>query len=95
MREAATEVAEDLNLRTMDIVTAAGSSFAFPSQTTYLEQGSGLDLERGRAAEAQVQAWRGRGELYLPRMPPEKIAEIDNTLAYPADGSATGTGPER
>jgi MscS family membrane protein len=28
------EVAEDLNLRMMDIVAAAGSSFAFPSQTT-------------------------------------------------------------
>jgi MscS family membrane protein len=89
------EIAEDLNLRMMDIVAAAGSSFAFPSQTTYLEQGSGLDLDRGRAAEAQVRAWRERGELYLSRLPPEMIAEIDNTLAYPADGSATGTGPGR
>jgi MscS family membrane protein len=89
------EVAEDLNLRMMDIVAAAGSSVAFPSQTTYVEQGSGLDADRARAAEARVQAWRERGELYLPRLPPEKIAEIDNTLAYPADGSATGTGPGR
>ena len=47
------------------------------------------------AAEARVQAWRERGELYLPRLPPEKIAAIDNTLPYPADGSATGTGPGR
>ncbi|MGH8069407.1 MAG: mechanosensitive ion channel family protein [Candidatus Entotheonellia bacterium] len=89
------EVAEDLNLRMMDIVAAAGSSFAFPSQTTYIEEGSGLDGDRSRAAEARVQAWRERGELYLPRFPPEKIAEIDNTLAYPADGSAMGTGPGR
>ncbi len=89
------EVAEDLNLRIMDIVAAAGSSFAFPSQTTYVEQGPGLDPDRARAAEARVQAWRERGELYLPRLPPEKIAAIDNTLPYPADGSATGTGPGR
>jgi MscS family membrane protein len=89
------EVAEDLNLRMMDIVAAAGSSVAFPSQTTYVEQGSGLDPDRTRAAEARVQAWRARGELYLPRLPPEKIAEIDNTLPYPADGSATCTGPGR
>jgi len=85
------EVAEDLNLRLMDIVAAVGSSFAFPSQTTYVEQGSGLDPERARAAESRVQEWRARGELYVPRFPPEKIAEIDNTLPYPADGSATGT----
>ena len=71
---------------------AAGSSFAFPSQTTYVEQGPGLDPDRARAAEARVQAWRERGELYLPRLPPEQIAAIDNTLPYPADGSATGTG---
>ena len=89
------EVAEDLNLRMLDIVAAAGSSFAFPSQTTYVEQGSGLDPDRTRTAEARVQAWRERGELYLPRLPPEKIAAIDNTLPYPADGSATGTGPGR
>ena len=41
--------------------------------------------------EAQVQEWRERRELWLPRFPREKIAEIDNTLQYPADGSATGT----
>ena len=86
------EIAEDLNLRIMDIVAAAGSSFAFPSQTTYVEQGSGLDAARARAAEAQVQAWRERGELYVPRFPPEKIAEISNTLRYPADGSDAGPG---
>jgi MscS family membrane protein len=37
------EIAEDLNLQIMDIVTKAGSSFAFPSQTTYIESGQGLD----------------------------------------------------
>jgi MscS family membrane protein len=84
------EVVEDLNLRIMDIIAAAGSSFAFPSQMTYIVKGSGLDGNRSRAAEARVQAWREQGELYLPRLPPEKIAEIDNTLPYPADGSATG-----
>jgi MscS family membrane protein len=89
------EVSEDLNLRIMDIVAEAGSSFAFPSQTTYLEQGSGLDPGRTRTAESRVQAWRAQGELYLPRLPPEKIAEIDNTLPYSADGLAMGTGPGR
>ena len=49
------EDAEALNLRIIDIVAAAGSSFAFSSQTAYVEQGIGLDPERARAAEARVQ----------------------------------------
>ena len=86
------EVAEDLNLRLMDIVAAAGSSLVFPAQTTYVEKGRGRDPDRAQAAEAQVQEWRQRGELWLPRLPQQKIAEIENTLEYPADGSAPGTG---
>jgi MscS family membrane protein len=89
------EVAEDLNLRIMDLVGAAGSGFAFPSQTTYIEKGSGLDAARTRVATAQVQAWRERGELFLPRFPQEKIAQMDNTLPNSADGSTTGLGPGR
>ena len=50
------EVAEDLNLRLMDIVAAAGSSLVFPAQTTYVEQGRGRDPDRAQAAEAQVQS---------------------------------------
>jgi MscS family membrane protein len=86
------EVAEDLNLRIMDIVAAAGSSFALPSQTTYIEPGQGLDRDRARAAEVQVKEWRERHELCLPSFPQEKISEIENTLDYPPDGSATLAG---
>lgn len=83
------EVAEDLNLRIMDIVAAAGTGLALPAQMTYLDEGRGLD--RARAVEVQVQEWRERRELWLPRFPREKIAELDNTLQYPAEGSTTGT----
>jgi len=48
------EIAEDLNLQIMDIVTKAGSSFAFPSQTTYIESGAGLDKDLAKAAEERV-----------------------------------------
>jgi MscS family membrane protein len=85
------QVAEDLNLRILDIVAAAGTSLAFPSQTTYLEPGHGLDPERTQAVEGQVREWRERGELWLPSFPREKIAELNNTLHYPTDGSATGS----
>jgi MscS family membrane protein len=89
------EVAEDLNLRIMGIVAAAGSCFALPSQTTYVETSSGLDPAQAGGAEAQVQGWREQRELWLPRFPREKIAEIDSTLAYAADGAAPGTRPVR
>jgi MscS family membrane protein len=89
------EVAEDLNLRIMDIVAAAGSSFAFPSQTTYLERGQGPDPDRARSAEAKVREWRERHELCLPSFPHEKIAEVENTLDYPPAGSATRPGDGR
>jgi MscS family membrane protein len=85
------EVAEDLNLHIMDLVAAAGTQLAVPAQTTYLEEGGRLDPDRVRAVEAQVQEWRERHELWLPRFPREKIAELDNTLPYPSDGSPTGT----
>jgi MscS family membrane protein len=84
------EVAEDINLRIMDIVERAGSGFAFPSQTTYVESGEGLDTERARAAEAEVQRWRERRELCVPGFPPRAIEELRGTLDYPPKGSATG-----
>jgi MscS family membrane protein len=85
------EVAEDLNLRIMDIVAAAGSSFAVPAQTTYFERGRGLDRDQARTAEAKVREWRERHELCLPRFPADTIAELESTLEYPPDGSAVNT----
>ena len=82
------EIAEDLNLRIMDIVAKAGTSFAFPSQTTYLESGTGMDAERTRAVEEQVARWREQRELCVPRFPQAVIDRIDDTIAYPPPGSA-------
>jgi MscS family membrane protein len=81
------EIAEDLNLRVMRIVTEAGSGFAVPSQTTYIETGMGIDADRARAAEACVGEWREKQELYLPRFPEPKIAELRGSLPYPPEGS--------
>jgi MscS family membrane protein len=81
------EVAEDLNLRIMDIVEAAGSGFAFPSSTTYLAKDDGLDAERARAAESAVRDWREDQRLCLPRFPEQEIEALRNTLPYPPEGS--------
>jgi MscS family membrane protein len=81
------EIAEDLNLRIMAIVAEAGSGLAVPAQRAYVEPGASLDPERARAAEAQVGAWRDRGELYLPSFPETAVAELSDTLPYPPEGS--------
>lgn len=83
------EITEDLNLRIMDIVAAAGASLALPSQTAYLKRGTQRDDQRVQAAESEVEAWRAQQMLYLPRFPEEKITELEGTLPYPPPGSAT------
>jgi len=89
------EVAEDLNLRIMDIVEAAGSGFAFPSQTTYLEKGEGLDPERAGKAQEAVARWREERALYLPRFPQERIEELSGSLDFPPEGSPDARGGAR
>ena len=74
-------IQEDVLLRIMEIVQAAGTDFAFPSQTTYFSRDSGLDPEGIRTAEAQVKAWRSNGELPFPDFPPK---------GSPNDSSASG-----
>jgi MscS family membrane protein len=81
------EVAEDLNLRIMDIVSASGSDFAFPSEIQYSLPGKPLDEERAKAVSQQVKEWKAKRELYLPNFPAEKIAAIKNSLEYPVEGS--------
>ena len=51
-----------------EIVEPAGTDFAFPSQTTYLSQDGGLNLERSRAAEAQVGEGRSKGKFPFPKL---------------------------
>jgi MscS family membrane protein len=90
-------IREDLYLRIMDIVAASGTSFAFPSQTTYLARDTGVDRERQTAAEDAVRESRAHGRLPLPEFPPGMIATTRGALRYPDDGSATasrdGRGP--
>ena len=81
------EVAEDLNLRILDIVEEAGTGFAFPSQTTYLEQGQPLSEETREEIEERVDQWREENLLYLPRFPEQAIEEVRDTLDYPVRGA--------
>ena len=80
-------IQEDVLLRVKDLVEAAGTDFAFPSQMNYLSQDNGLDQERSRAAEAQVQVWRSNGVLPFPEFPSEQLEQLRNTLDFPPAGS--------
>jgi MscS family membrane protein len=85
------EIAEDLNLRIMDIVDEAGTGFAFPSSTTYVAHDDGIDDDKGRRAEARVAEWRTQGALYLPGFPDDAIRELEASLPWPPKGSALAT----
>jgi MscS family membrane protein len=80
-------IREDINLRIMDIIVEAGTGFAFPSQTAYLGRDPGLNAERGQEAEAQVQAWRSRGQLPFPDFDEGILEEKEDVLDYPSEGS--------
>ncbi len=60
------QVREDIFLKLMDIVSASGTGFAFPSQTLYLGRDGGLDADATERAEQRVRDWRERHELPFP-----------------------------
>ena len=82
-----TEVAEDLNLRIMDIIEKAGTEFAIPAQALYLQRGRDLDKTKIEETEHCVKEWRDNHELFLPSFPQEKIEELKGSLDYPPIGS--------
>jgi MscS family membrane protein len=74
----------------MDIVEKSGSGFAFPSQTLYFSRDAGLDKEKARAAEQQVQHWRDQHQLPFPDFAPADKSAFRGSIVYPGPESATG-----
>lgn len=56
-------IQEDVLLEVMDVVTASGTGFAFPSQTHYVAADSAGDAEVRRRVEAEVRDLRAAGGL--------------------------------
>ncbi|HET8884915.1 MAG TPA: mechanosensitive ion channel family protein [Salinimicrobium sp.] len=81
------EVKEDLLLRIMDIIVAAGTDFAFPSQTLYFAKDTGISKEKAEAAEERVKNWREHNEMPIPRFEPEHIQKLKDSVEYPPKGS--------
>ena len=83
-------IREDLLLRIMDILAAAGTGLAFPSQTVYLGRDTGIDKEKAAQVARLVEKWREGNELPFPDFPPADISKFSNSLPYPQPGSALG-----
>ncbi len=83
-------IREDILLRIMDIVDAAGTGIAFPSQTVYLGRDTGVDKQKAEKATQEVHKWRDEHQLPFPDFTPADISEISNSLPYPQPGSAVG-----
>ena len=81
-------IQEDIYLRMMDVVTASGTAFAFPSQTLYFARDAGLDLDKSAAALAEVHRWRAEQKLPFPNFDIEFRKTHRDTLDYPPAGSS-------
>ena len=80
-------VAEDLNLRIMDIVKEAGASLAVPIQRTLIERTATSEEDLAEQTEQKVQQRRENDQLYLPSFPESAVAELRNTLDFPPKGA--------
>ena len=63
-------IREDLLLRIMDVVDAAGTGFAFPSQTLYLGRDTGCRQGKGRTCGPRGAEMAGKQSAALSRLSP-------------------------
>jgi MscS family membrane protein len=83
-------IREDLLLRIMDVVDAAGTAFGLPPSASSAGQAPALDKEKAASAVAEVRKWREANRLPFPDHAPAEIAQFSNSLPYPPPGSALG-----
>lgn len=88
-------IREDIYLRTMDLIDQAGTGFAFPSQTHYIAEDRGLNVDSVRAAEAEVESWRAEGHLPFPEFTDDHRRKVSDSLDFPPAGSPQGPPPAR
>lgn len=88
-------IREDVLLRVNDIVHTAGTRFALPSSTIYMNRDAGLDDLKTGAASETVQRWRRSGRLPFPRMSSEELERLEDSLDYPPHGSPDAGSQER
>jgi MscS family membrane protein len=81
-------VAEDLNLRVVEIVQGAGAIFSGPGQLLQLRELESGSAEQLALIENTLQEWRAEDRLPFPDYGDDDIAALKNTLDYPPQGSS-------
>ena len=82
-------VAEDINLRIVDTVQAAGGLFSGPAQLVQLRELATQSPEQAAQIEATLEQWREQDRLPFPNYSAQEIADLKDSLDYPPHGSAS------
>ncbi len=80
-------VAEDLNLRIIEIVLESGASLGNAEQVALIKRITATSNENAAQASQTLQSWREEDRLPFPDFPTEQISELRGTLDYPPSGS--------
>ena len=79
-------VVEDVNLRIMDIVSAAGTRIAIPMAIEVQGETNSPDTGLKQQAERQVEKWRSNGKLSM-ELSEDEIGKIKNSIPYPVQSN--------
>lgn len=80
-------VAEDLNLRIVEIVQNAGAIFSGPGQFVHFSEFTSGSAEQMGRIESTLEQWRQQDRLPFPNYGTDDIATFKDTLDYPPKGS--------
>jgi len=80
-------VAEDLNLRLVELVHGAGAIFSGPGQHMQLIDSAPTDAEKLEQITSTLAEWRKKDQLPFPDLAEEEISALRNSLDYPPKGS--------
>jgi len=79
-------VAEDINLRVVEIAQGAGAIFCGPGQLVQFSDVQPTTAEQLNHIEATLQEWREQDRLPFPNFAADDISMLKNTLDYPLKG---------
>ena len=82
-------IAEDLNLRLIEIVHRNGAIFSGPGQVLQLREFFQADLETMSAVEGQLKHWESNGTSPFPDIPEQRKEVLKGSLVFPPKDSTT------
>jgi MscS family membrane protein len=80
-------VAEDINLRLVEIVHSAGATFSGPGQSVQLRESVTADQDQLAEINATVESWRREERLPFPGPSEQELADLKGAVEYPPPGS--------